>query len=322
MKKLLVLAFAAFALPAVPLSAADPVLGAHRVFVRGPRVHVGVGFGWWGWYGPYYPYPYGYPYGYSYDGYYHDPRGSFARIKTDVSPEEARVYLDGKYIGIADDFDGWPDYLYLGRGHYKLEFRLNGYEPQTVEIDARPGTTVKIDNKLRKMPGAKEYGSFDEPTIEGDVQRFWVKRQNATEPIGPYGRRRGYSRDDRNDEPDVDRDDDQDRGRDSYRDRPAPPPSEQGWRDGRRSPDSTVRARPDAAAKTRIRLKVSPADAAVYLDDRFIGTAEEVNSLDRGVAVSPGRHTVTISRPGFRDRSKEIDVAAGDSPTFELSLEK
>ncbi|HEY6065310.1 MAG TPA: PEGA domain-containing protein, partial [Thermoanaerobaculia bacterium] len=275
------------------------------------------------WYGPYYYpyYPYGYYPGYYYEGYAGDPRGSFARIKTDVSPEEARVYLDGRYIGSADDFDGWPDYLYLGRGRYKLEFRLAGYESQMVDVDARPGTTLKIDNKLRKVPGAKEYGSYDEPTLEGGIRRFWTKRQNATEPVGPYGRRREYSRDERRDDSDVDRYDDE-RGRESYEEQPAPPSSDQSWRDGRRAPDSTVRARPDAAAKTRLRLKVSPSDAAVYLDDRFIGTAEEVNSLERGVAVSPGRHTVTISRPGFRDRSRQIEVTAGDSPSLELSLEK
>ena len=42
--------------------------------------------------------------------------GRYAVVKTDVSPEEAQVFLDGKYIGTADDFDGMPDYLYLGAG--------------------------------------------------------------------------------------------------------------------------------------------------------------------------------------------------------------
>ena len=36
-------------------------------------------------------------------------------------PEEALLYLDGRFIGSADDFDGHPDYLYLEPGVYELE---------------------------------------------------------------------------------------------------------------------------------------------------------------------------------------------------------
>jgi hypothetical protein len=69
-------------------------------------------------------------------------------------------------------------------------------------------------------------------------------------------------------------------------------------------------------------LRVDPPDAAVYIDDRFVGTAEEVNSLDRGVAVAAGKHTVTVSRPGFKDRSVEVEVTAGGSERVEISLSR
>jgi hypothetical protein len=156
MKKLLAFAFGALLLaPALPARAAAPALLAQRHF-RGHghgRVIIGPYWGWgWSWYYPGY-YPYGYA-GYGPYGRYYDPRARFEAVKTDVSPEEARLYLDGRLIGTADDFDGWPDYLYLARGHYRLEFRLEGYEAQSVDVDARPGTRIELNNKLRKVGGA------------------------------------------------------------------------------------------------------------------------------------------------------------------------
>ncbi len=169
MKRLtLSLAFAALSLAAVaaPLSAAPR--GGHRGgggFHRRPAVIIRPSWGWgWGWgfggwydpywygYGPYYrPYSrYGYGYGYG-------RPGNWAVVDTDVSPESARVYLDGQYIGTADDFDGYPDYLYLRRGHYRLEFRLDGFETRTIDVDARPGVKIDVDDKLARVPGAPRY---------------------------------------------------------------------------------------------------------------------------------------------------------------------
>ncbi len=74
--------------------------------------------------------------------------------------------------------------------------------------------------------------------------------------------------------------------------------------------------------RTRLRLTIQPPDAAVYVDNRFVGTAEEVNSLERGLAVSPGRHTVTVTRPGMRDGTGEVNVGEGDTAKLEISLSK
>lgn len=43
-----------------------------------------------------------------------------------VRPDDTRVYLNGRYLGVVDQFDGWPDKLYLPPGEYRL--RLNGPE--------------------------------------------------------------------------------------------------------------------------------------------------------------------------------------------------
>jgi hypothetical protein len=81
-------------------------------------------------------------------------------------------------------------------------------------------------------------------------------------------------------------------------------------------------SRDGAQARTRLRLTVEPNDAAVYVDDRFVGTAEEVNSLDRGVPLTPGKHRVTVSRPGFRDKTLDVTVETGQTQTLEVRLGK
>jgi PEGA domain-containing protein len=289
----------------LPASAAQARGFRSRIFVGG-----GWGWGWgWGWGYPAYGYPYAYPgYGYAYGP------AIFARVKTDVEPEEARLYLDGRLIGTADDFDGYPDYLYLKRGHYRLEFRLDGYESKTIEVDSEPGLTLRINNTLKKIPGAKRHGSYEEPRIEGGIQRFWGKRHDRTAAIDPSSPDSRYADSDEDSisAPRRDSNGEIDRGR----------PVNQDWRENRRGSSAPSAPRRQTAERSRLSIAVSPGDAAVYLDDRFIGTAEELGSLQNGLAVSAGTHTVTASRPGFRDQSVDVDVAAGDSEKVEISLSR
>jgi hypothetical protein len=275
------------------------------------RVFIGVGGGWgwgyWGWPG-YYGY---YGPGYGYEGRAYGPSSQYAVIDTDISPEEAQVYLDGRYIGTADDFDGYPDYLYLQPGRYRIEFRLEGYQTLTRQIEARPGMHLDFTDKLRKISGAKQYGSYEQhPPQQGEVRRYYGRTRDSVEAIDPSHQGSDVSV---MAEPG---DDDGD----------APPPQDHppALRQPSRDPYGEWRGGQGsrAQARTRLRLNVEPADAAVYVDNRFMGTAEEVNSLERGVSITAGKHTVTVSRPGFRDKTSEITVEQGRTATLEISLSR
>ena len=296
------------------------------------------GYGYPGYYSGYYGRPYGYGYGYGYSGYGGD--SNWGAVKTDVDPEEARVYLDGKYIGTADDFDGWPDKLYLRPGHYRVEFRLSGYEPLSLDVDARPGQELKIDNKLRKG-GSGLQTQADPPKIEGNVQRYFGKRRRERDRdrdrdnVRPYRRDSNPATEDygRNQVSVEDEDEDAaayadaspDRDMDGDRNRSlnAPAPAETSRNNGSAPrPDATVSARPVAADRSRLKISAQPADAAVYLDDRFVGSADELGSMSAGIVVSPGKHTVTISRPGYKDRSAIVQVSSGRTESVDLSLSR
>jgi hypothetical protein len=335
MKKLILVALGFVLLvSAVPLQAAPPVLGmhgmhgwgghwggGHRVVVGGPR----WGWGWGGWYGwgPAYYGGYYYPGPYAYVG--GPAAGGWTVVDTDVSPDEARVYLDGRYIGTADDFDGYPDYLYLRGGHYRLEFKLEGYETKTVEVDAKGGAKVGVNDKLHKIPGSKQYGSYDTLQPQGGLHRFFAKKSDGSDVVaegdGQGGRDDGWGRNgDGQSAPPPD----------AYRpeDRPAPPPDRgssppsDDWRD-RPSGSGGTAVQPDGHVRsTRLTIHAEPADAAVYLDDKFVGTGEEVSGQLRGVRVSPGRHSVTVSRPGFKDRTVTVEVSSGQTEEVEIDLDR
>lgn len=302
--------------------------GGHRGGWHGGRRYGWYGGGWrwgwgwpgwgWGWGWPGYPGYWGAYYGAPYGGYLAYAPGDWGALKTDVSPEEARVLLDGRYIGTADDFDGYPDFLYLKPGKYRLEFQLEGFETQSVDIEARPGVKIEIDNKLKKIPGAKQYGSYDTPEPQGGVQRFFGKAKDQTTAINIEAR-------------------DGDSGEWRDHNAPGPPPDEEEETlsepppADREAPEPPRAERPMPPApppvsvpgsKARILFRIEPGDAAIYVDDRFAGTGEELGSLTRGLLVAPGTHKIVVSRPGFSSEATQVNAAAGRSETVEITLER
>jgi len=76
----------------------------------------------------------------------------YGAIDCDVTPEKAGVYIDGKYLGIADDFDGWPRYLYIEAGKYEITFKMDGYEDLKLKIEVLPNKVLRIKEKMKRVP--------------------------------------------------------------------------------------------------------------------------------------------------------------------------
>lgn len=258
---------------------------ASPALASSPRVRVHLGLGWWypwWWWGPgWAPEVVG-------------PLGSaWTVVDTDVSPEHALVFLDGKIIGTADDFDGFPDYLYLRPpGRYELEFRLQGYESVTIAIDAAENHYVPIKAKLQRKPGERPAAWYDRQGGLPVARAFEKDRPTAdraaAEPARPARRQ----------------------------DAVGPDPSL------RRELAADPASRPEAATAVLV-LVVAPDSAAVYLDGRFVGTAAELARLERGLAVAPGRHVVEALAPGFQPRQVvvEVEEAARQQVVIELEAE-
>lgn len=54
--------------------------------------------------------------------------GNEGRIKLQVQPDDAVVYIDGEKKGEAGKFDGDPEYLIVPSGFHKFELRKDGYK--------------------------------------------------------------------------------------------------------------------------------------------------------------------------------------------------
>ncbi len=94
----------------------------------------------------------------------YETRGS---VRFTSSPEQARLYLDGRYVGIADDWDnrGGGRSLELEKeGTHFVRMELPGYRPLTLQIDVTPDAddSVSIDEELDR----RERAPYDKlPTV-------------------------------------------------------------------------------------------------------------------------------------------------------------
>ncbi len=227
-------------------------------------------------------------------------RVRFAAVKTDVSPEESEVWLDGQYVGTADDFDGYPDYLYLKPGKYHLEFKVVGYEPVSVDLEVTRGELTAIDQKLKRLAGTSKFQEF--PKSRGmPYGRYFgpggkpagderAPRVGERYDVVPYGAAAA--------------DDDFD----------LPPPKAE-----RMPPSAAPSTKPGRA---RVRFSVLPEDAAIYVDDRYVGAGEDLNNSPRGLVTDPGPHTVVVTRPGFKSKTVTVEAKAGQPVDVVVDLEK
>jgi hypothetical protein len=159
-----------------------------------PRFSFHYGYPYWGWYwGPYaswyWPWwwdrPYG-GYGYGSPGYGRS-EDALGALDLDLAPERAEVYVDGERIGLADDFDGFPTYLWLPRGTYDLVFYRDGYETIARQYSVYPGVVIDVEDRMVPGDSVRPEDLASKSTVNRD-ERLRRDRERAAEAPGrrPY----------------------------------------------------------------------------------------------------------------------------------------
>jgi hypothetical protein len=200
-----------------------------------------------------------------------------------VDPEKTRVYVDGYYAGVSDDFDGIFQRLHVSPGKHEIKLQLDGYQTQRFRVYVVPDETLKIHFDMVRGSGeGSEAVMGDREAAEAYTRDNWREARDRYET----NRR--------------------DRG-DSSRD--------EEYSDADRGDRAPGRADRGAAL---LRLRVEPDDASVYVDGTFQGTARQAQRLD----LTPGRHRVEVVRPGYRTFERDVEIDADRPSDLDVTLER
>src|SRR5260370_16632288 len=69
-----------------------------------------------------------------------------------------------------------------------------------------------------------------------------------------------------------------------------------------------------------VRLSIDPDRAAVFVDEQFAGHAHEFGGGGRAMLLSPGKHHIKITLPGYQSFETEIEVRANQKYDIKTKL--
>jgi PEGA domain-containing protein len=72
-------------------------------------------------------------------------------LKLKVKPRAAKVYVDGYYVGVVDEFDGAFQKLPLNAGRHHVKIEAEGYETAEFDANVVPEQTVTFQGQLKKI---------------------------------------------------------------------------------------------------------------------------------------------------------------------------
>ena len=250
----------------------------YRPYYYAPAFAFGGYAGWYNWYGhPFYAqYPYPYPYG----RYYRDYTSS-ARLQ--VQPRHAEVFIDGYFVGVVDDFDGWSQRLRVEPGEHELEIYLPGHRSFHQNVLFRPGATLRIEHVMQPLAA----GEPEDPRPAPSAQ----SRTGASPRPPQADPSQGY------------------------------PPTDERQRPGAPVPSPRRGAPPSAQGDEygSLSIRVQPADADVTVDGES-WQSPEAGSLT--LQLSEGVHRVEVRKSGYRTYSAEVRVRRGEATSVNVSLSR
>ena len=144
---------------------------------------------------PYYFYgPYGYYYRHfpTYGGYGSGAYGSggvgggaaygggaeMGALDMDVRPEEAQIFVNGEYVGIADQYDGYPGYLWLEEGTYDVVIFMEGFQTISRQYSVYPGLVVDVNDRMARGEAKRPEELISKSTVNRD-ERLRRDRERA-----------------------------------------------------------------------------------------------------------------------------------------------
>jgi hypothetical protein len=69
-------------------------------------------------------------------------------LSFDIWPDDAAIYVDGRYMGEAEDFSPTMQPLALAPGRHRVDLYLTGYEPMAFDVDVLAGQVIPFEGVL------------------------------------------------------------------------------------------------------------------------------------------------------------------------------
>ena len=76
-------------------------------------------------------------------------RAAYGGVSLDISPRDAIVYVDGTYVGAADDFYDPSQPLPVMAGRHRIQVQAPGYQPLIFDVDVLPGQVIPYQGDLQ-----------------------------------------------------------------------------------------------------------------------------------------------------------------------------
>jgi hypothetical protein len=208
-----------------------------------------------------------------------------------VAPRNTQVYVDGYFVGIADDFDGVFQRLRVAPGGHEIVLHLPGHRNATQSLYLQPGATYQLKHQMEPLPA----GAPEEP----------LPRPN---PAASRAARPPDRTDDTEHEPDA-------REPEERRYPPRDPE--------RRYPPREPVDRDERTRESRfgsLAIRVQPPDAIVMIDGtEWRGAADDDGEIL--IQVPVGRHRIELRREGYEAYATEVDVRPGVTTPVNVLLQ-
>jgi hypothetical protein len=97
----------------------------------------------------YSPFDYDGRFGYAPD-FFRNRSGRGGSVRLVVAPGQTGVYVDGVYAGMADDFNGTVQRLFLSPGHHEITLVLDGYRAHSVHVYVSLDHVIDVDHVMER----------------------------------------------------------------------------------------------------------------------------------------------------------------------------
>ncbi|NND37044.1 MAG: PEGA domain-containing protein [Gammaproteobacteria bacterium] len=79
---------------------------------------------------------------------------------------------------------------------------------------------------------------------------------------------------------------------------------------------------PDPKDMARVKLKVEPSRAAVFVNERYVGHVDQFRGFRKSLGLKPGNYKIHITLPGYQPFDTEITLLKQQKYAIETTLQK